>query len=366
MATDDAGPAARRARRRRVVRAGTRPGRAPRSWLAVLGALTAAVTVACSSGSGGNPEPIDLDRATDQGQLPWTEVLLPPQTPTTVPFGPPGTDLPGEPRAAGIRVIGDRAGLYGGSPDRVLCDRQRLVDDLEGDPARLEAWSSVFQVDDVRNYVRTLTPVLLRADTRVTNHGFDDGHATAFQSVLQAGTIVLIDDHGVPRVRCMRGSPLLSPVVNQDAKLEGDPWPTFQQDRLYVVQPSNLAMTEVAVVDLMTGGLSSVPIGSGPQQPAERPNPVAPVEAQAPVVDSPPAVVQQAAPRPAPVPSPEPAPTPPPPPPPPPPAPVAVPPPAPEPPVYNPPPAPAPVPVPPQQIQVQIPGLPPIVIPIPN
>ncbi|MBC2641008.1 MULTISPECIES: DUF6777 domain-containing protein [unclassified Rhodococcus (in: high G+C Gram-positive bacteria)] len=363
MATDVAGRAARRARRRRVVRAGTRPGRAPRSWLAVVGALTATLVVACSSGPGGHPDPVDLDAATDSGQLPWTEVLLPPQTPTTVPFGPPGTDLPAEPRAAGIRVIGDRAGLYGGSPDRVLCDRQRLVDDLEGDPARMQAWSSVFHVDDVRNYVRTLTPVLLRADTRVTNHGFDDGHAAAFQSVLEAGTIVLIDDHGVPRVRCVRGSPLLSPVVNQEAEIQGDPWPGFQQDRLYVVQPSNVAMTEVTVVDLMTGGLVPVPIGSGPQQPAERPNPVVPVEAQAPVVDSPPppVVVQQAAPRPAPVPSPEPvAPAPPPPPPPPP---------APEPQVNYPPapaPAPAPVPVPPQQIQVQIPGLPPIVIPIPN
>nr|GLK36778.1 hypothetical protein GCM10017611_36350 [Rhodococcus wratislaviensis] len=362
VATDVAGQAARRARRRAVVRAGTRPGRAPRSWLAVAGALTVTVLVACSSGSGSNPDPVDLDRATDNGQLPWTEVLLPPQTPTTVPFGPPGTDLPSEPRPAGIRVIGDRAGLYGGSPDRVLCDRQRLVDDLEQDPARLQAWSSVFQVDDVRNYVRTLTPVLLRADTRVTNHGFDDGHASAFQSVLEAGTIVLIDDHGVPRVRCVRGSPLLSPVVNENADVQGDPWPGFQQDRLYVVQPSNLAMTEVTVVDLMTGGLSSVPIGSGPQQPAERPNPLAPVEAQAPVADSPPAVVQQAAPRPAPAPSPEPAPPPAPAPPPPPPPP---PPPAPEPPVNYPPP-PAPAPAPPQQIQVQIPGLPPIVIPIPN
>ena len=52
---------------------------------------------------------------------------------------------------------------------------------------------------DIESYVAGLTAVRLRWDTRVTNHGFSDGEATAFQSLLQAGTAVLVDDTGVPR-----------------------------------------------------------------------------------------------------------------------------------------------------------------------
>ena len=33
-------------------------------------------------------------------------------------------------------------------------------------------------VADIPTYVGNLTPMQLRADTRVTNHGFVDGHAT--------------------------------------------------------------------------------------------------------------------------------------------------------------------------------------------
>ena len=63
-------------------------------------------------------------------------------------------------------------------------------------------------VADIPTYIGTLTPMQLRADTRVTNHGFVDGHATSLQSVLQAGTAVLVDDQGRPRVKCGCGNPL--------------------------------------------------------------------------------------------------------------------------------------------------------------
>ena len=51
----------------------------------------------------------------------------------------------------------------------------------------------------------------LRFDTRVTNHGFNDGEATPFQSLLEAGTAVLVDNTGVPRVKCNCGNPLAEP-----------------------------------------------------------------------------------------------------------------------------------------------------------
>ncbi|GHF01088.1 hypothetical protein GCM10018785_74850 [Streptomyces longispororuber] len=60
-------------------------------------------------------------------------------------------------------------------------------------------------------YLRGLTPVVPRADTRVTGHGCRDGRATGHQAVLQARTAVLVDDRGLPRVRCACGNPLLPP-----------------------------------------------------------------------------------------------------------------------------------------------------------
>ena len=40
---------------------------------------------------------------------------------------------------------------------------------------------------EIPAFVDDLTPVLLRADTRVTNHGFVDGTANQIPAVLQAG-----------------------------------------------------------------------------------------------------------------------------------------------------------------------------------
>ena len=62
-----------------------------------------------------------------------------------------------------------------------------------------------------RAYLRELTPALLRLDTRITNHGFDGTHATSLQSVFQRGTAILVDAHGVPRVRGLSGNPLTAP-----------------------------------------------------------------------------------------------------------------------------------------------------------
>jgi hypothetical protein len=77
-------------------------------------------------------------------------------------------------------------------------------------------------------YIDSLTPVLLRSDTRVTNHGFRDGWATPYQAVLQAGTAVLVDNTGVPRARCACGNPLTPPqAVPTTPTYQGTPWPGF-------------------------------------------------------------------------------------------------------------------------------------------
>ena len=46
----------------------------------------------------------------------------------------------------------------------------------------------------------------------MTNHSFVNGRAVGFQSILAAGTSVLVDDYGNPVARCRCGNPLLKPV----------------------------------------------------------------------------------------------------------------------------------------------------------
>jgi len=69
------------------------------------------------------------------------------------------------------------------------------------------------EIGALSRYIRDLRPVTLTRDTRATNHAFVDGRAVAFQSILQAGTAVLVDDKGVPvaRCRCGRGRPTVRP-----------------------------------------------------------------------------------------------------------------------------------------------------------
>ncbi|UPK62211.1 hypothetical protein MYP14_15465 [Rhodococcus pyridinivorans] len=337
-------------------------------------ALTALVAGACSSGgSVETTTPVHLHVATAQDD-PWTPRLVPPQVPVAVPPPPPEVvEDGGDPvtATAGTPAVpGDRPALYGGSLDRPLCDREALVLHLEEDPDKAEAWRGVLGVPDIRGYTDTLTAVLLRADTRVTMHEYRDGAARPVQSLLERGTIVLVDELGVPRVRCVRGNPLSAPVLTGNDELEGPKWPGLNAERMFVVQPAATPVRELEVVDITTGAMVPVPVGealpktmapAAPETTEEtRPETEAlQVPVPAPRRDP---VPEAAAPPPPPLPEPSPppppAPEPPPPPPPPPPAPEPAPAPA-------PPPAPrAPAP-PPPQIQIQIPGAPPVVIPLP-
>ena len=307
-----------------------------------LCAALAATTTGCLRDTSA-PESVALVAVVQDEDQPWTNRLLPPQTPTQVPSDPSGGDLSED---VSTGASGDRAGLYGGSLDRPLCDRTRLVDDLERDPLRAAAWSRVLDVDDVRGYVDTLTPVLLRADTRVTRYGFDDGRARAREAVLEAGTIVLIDDHGVPAVRCAYGSPLDAPASRTPVDPRMVPWPGFDADRVLTVRPALEPMTAVTVVDLSSGALTTLPLGSGPQLPTTpTPAPIATPD-PAPILAAvePPPHHDAAPPPPPPLP-----------PPPEPPQPVVAPPPPPPPPVSLPP-----------EIRVEVPGLAPLVIPLPR
>ncbi|MGA4837685.1 DUF6777 domain-containing protein [Streptomyces sp. G45] len=120
----------------------------------------------------------------------------------------------------GVRT-GDTPGLYGGTLHQSSCDKAALTGFLTDtrNARKAAAWSKVRGIDvgHIRRYVRGLTPVLLRTDTLVRNHGFRRGAATVFESLLEAGVAVLLDRFGQPVVKCNCGNPLAPPALTPDA-----------------------------------------------------------------------------------------------------------------------------------------------------
>ena len=129
--------------------------------------------------------------------------------------------------------------LFGGSGDQKVCDPEALIAFLMANPDKAAAWVAALNTDptlewsggttltvaDIPVYVRELTPTFLIADTRVTNHGYKNGKATPRQSLLQAGTAVLVDKNDIPRVRCACGNPLIPPHKVDNPHYEGECWP---------------------------------------------------------------------------------------------------------------------------------------------
>lgn len=173
---------------------------------------------------------------------------------------------------SGVSADGDTPGLYGGTRDVATCDVEALTDFLTDDSnaEKAEAWAGALdiEVDEIEDFIAGLTPVRLRFDTRVTNHGFTDGEASPFQSILEAGTAVLVDDEGVPRVKCNCGNPLDAPEDLDDAGLDEDgaldedliqnpdvAWDGFDPDKVVSVEPAGDAIEEFILVDIDTGEL---------------------------------------------------------------------------------------------------------------
>ncbi|MET8508998.1 DUF6777 domain-containing protein [Streptomyces sp. NPDC004787] len=148
-------------------------------------------------------------------------------------------------------VPGSTPGLYGGTHRTAACDVEQQIRFLADEPAKNAAFASVVGVpaNQVPGFLRSLTSVQLRVDTRVTNHGFTDGRAAPFQSVLQAGTAVLVDDHGVPRVRCACGNPLTPPVAQKSPKPVGQAWPGYRTSNVVYVRPSVTVINVFVIYD---------------------------------------------------------------------------------------------------------------------
>ena len=158
----------------------------------------------------------------------------------------------------------DGTGLYGGSGDQAVCDIDQLATFLEANPDKAAAWAAVQGIapGEIRDFLTGLTPVALLVDTAVTNYGFAGGVATPRQSVLQAGTAVLVDDTGLPVVRCACGNPLTAPQVTNlpGADFYGNRWAGFDPARTVSVTRGS-AVTSFSLVDLETGASFERPVG---------------------------------------------------------------------------------------------------------
>ncbi|MFI7401162.1 DUF6777 domain-containing protein [Streptomyces sp. NPDC049541] len=204
----------------------------------VVAAVILAVVFSRSGGGSGKGGEVFLQAAGKTGPEPFTESTATDSSAPAVPASPVSGSAP----ANAVRAVGGGApGLYGGTRNVSSCDVERQIKALEAAPAKNAAFASVAGVTPSRvpAYLRALTPVQLRMDTRVTNHGYRDGAATSYQAVLQAGTAVLVDGHGVPRVRCACGNPLTPPVAQQTTpKQTGDSWPSYRPSNVVVVTPA--------------------------------------------------------------------------------------------------------------------------------
>ncbi|MFJ9626698.1 DUF6777 domain-containing protein [Streptomyces sp. NPDC101175] len=221
----------------------------------VVAAVVLGLVFSRSGGSSTNTASkgeVFLQAAAKTGPDPFTE------SSATESSAPPASASPtaSEPANAVRGVDGGAPGLYGGTQNVASCDVEKQIKALQADPAKNKAFASVVGVQPagVPAYLRSLTPVQLRMDTRVTNHGYRDGVATGYQAVLQAGTAVLVDSHGVPRVRCACGNPLSPPVAQQTTpKPTGDTWSSYRPQNVVVVTPAPQVINIFVIYDPRNG-----------------------------------------------------------------------------------------------------------------
>lgn len=162
---------------------------------------------------------------------------------------------------------GDAPGLYGGTRRRSHCDMKRLVTFLREHPDRAGAWASVQRIAPaaIDAFVARLTPVHLRSDTLVTNHGYRAGKATGAPAVLEAGMGVLINEYGVPVVKCNCGNPLTPPdpkLSLQGSRYTGPSWPDFHAGKVTRIQPGRAPAQGFVLSDPNGRGSFSRPRGT--------------------------------------------------------------------------------------------------------
>ncbi|MFD6156535.1 DUF6777 domain-containing protein [Nocardia sp. NPDC060256] len=189
-----------------------------------------------------------------------------------------GPVLPNRPASAGFvavtpptvrwrsRPTGDEAALYGGKPKQPIGGGDEMISHFQNDvnaatlvAATLEldqtlrwARGAKLEADNLDDYLRELTSVVLTADTMVRYHVYRNGQFESSPAILQAGTTVMVDTHGVPRLRNLSGSPLtvLDQLDPTQLTYSGSRWQDFDAASVVAVQPSGAAVPTLRLRDL--------------------------------------------------------------------------------------------------------------------
>ncbi|MFD5624969.1 DUF6777 domain-containing protein [Streptomyces sp. NPDC127072] len=157
-----------------------------------------------------------------------------------------GGSTGGDDGSSGQGDDGGATGEFGGSTKPGTCDVAKLKDFLTDDKnsAKAAEWARVRNIGtgEIPGHIDRLTPVVLRHDTLVTNHEYEDGKAVPFDALLQAGIAILVDPQGLPAVKCSCGNPLLpykGDAEKTSVRFTGGnkQWSGYRQDRIVVVEP---------------------------------------------------------------------------------------------------------------------------------
>jgi hypothetical protein len=229
--------------------------------LAVILAGALGIVLTESSTPAANASEVFLQPTNAQGQNPFTPNV---GTDASVPSTASGALTP----TSGTSLAsysGNSVGLYGGTLDQSSCNPQQMITYLKANPSKAAAWAGAegISVDQISTYISGLTPMTLRYDTRVTNHGYVNGQANAIPEILQAGQAVLVDSHGVPRARCYCGNPLTPPIaVTGSPRYVGAQWSRFSPNTVIVVQQSTTIINNFTLINNSTGQAFSRPVGT--------------------------------------------------------------------------------------------------------
>jgi hypothetical protein len=217
--------------------------------------VLAGILVAVVGGGGGKAAAageIFLDGRDTPGTQTFTPSIA---EPPPAQLAPNATETPKPSSGGTIKTEASSPGLYGGQRGAPNCNAGSLIAFLESKPDVARPWAAAlgFAPSQIRGYVNTLTPVTLRVDTRVTEYGLANGRAVPRQSIIQAGSGVLVDRTAFPRVRCAGGNPLgeARPVVAAP-RYTGPRWPGFSPTTIVVVTPAR-GTSVITLIDIVTG-----------------------------------------------------------------------------------------------------------------
>lgn len=255
-------------------------GRGHRAWW--IGLVAGAVVVGLLGlwvvrrDSGGPPLRIRLIAADDPGPGPFTEDASSTVDADVEAIRTVGADLLDTEPDDGdltVRPLGaDAAQPVYGSTETPPCNVDAIAASLEADPSARAAWADLMEVDpsEVRATLAALTPLVLAHDTAVTNTRYVDGKPSTFQAILEAGTAVLVDGSGTPRVKCSCGNPLLPPEVIGEVELEGERWDDFDQSSVVAIEAADDDTATIQAIEATTGDVAPVTLVADEPEPGER------------------------------------------------------------------------------------------------